>query len=140
MARGPPENAGEAIRFTRGKYKGKSGFHNDGRDDTDHRVYVFIELRSGSYKETFVRHTSIAIPRPAPATYAEVLVDQHPDIEGMVDALCNEVARTTIIGHLENDPEPFFRFVHERMLHAIGQQRSRRGRTYWRIVQLPDGM
>jgi hypothetical protein len=97
-------------------------------------------LSSGSYKGTFVRHTSITIIRAVPSTYAKVLVDQHPDIEGMVDQLCNEVARITIIGHLENNPEPFFCLVHERMLHAIGQQRNRRGRTYWRIVQLPDGM
>lgn len=132
-----PENAGDEIRFKAGKYKGKTGWRNTKRTDTAGRIYVIVDLGS-RFKETYVRPTSIAKPQGRSQNWAEALVDQHPDIDGMIDKLCKEIGRCTVGDRLETDPEPLYLLVHTRMLEERRKHLALGPRGAWRIFQLPE--
>jgi predicted xylose isomerase-like sugar epimerase len=88
-----PSTKGDPIRFKGGKYKGQTGWRNDDKQDTRHRTYVIVTLLDGTVKETWVKRRNVAAPRGHPTNYFEAVLQQHPDIEGLVEQLCFEIAR-----------------------------------------------
>jgi hypothetical protein len=136
-----PEGSGEPVRFKRGTYKGLEGFLNTTKTDTPFRVYVFIQLEDGRWKRTHVLPTSLARPRTPPTNWAEALVDQHPDIDGLIDNMCQEISHCTLGDRLESNIEPLFLLMRERMKEQNLISRRRRGRhNIWRVVTLGEGM
>jgi len=91
-----PTNAGEAIRFKRGKYRGLHGFRDTSKKNTLKRSYVIVQLEDQTYKPTYVRHSSIAPPLAKPKNWAEALTIQNPDIDGLIDQLCEQLASCNV--------------------------------------------
>ena len=56
-------------------------------------MYVIVDQGGGQEYDTRVLTTSIGRPRTKPTTYAEAVIQQHPDIEKMMDKLCRELAK-----------------------------------------------
>ena len=129
-----PATKGEAITFKRGKYKGCTGWRNADKANTSHRTYVIVSMVGRGEKETYVKSRSVAAPCAATTDYAEAMLVQHPDIEGLVDQLCFEIARCNIAENLRADPQPLHFAIHKRMLQAMTDQTNLGGRATWRIV------
>jgi hypothetical protein len=120
---------------------GLEGFRNDTKTHTAFRVYVFIQLETGEWKRTHVLPTSLARPRTPPTNWAEALVDQHPDIDGLIGNMFQEISRCTLGDRLETNIEPLFLLMNERMKEHYLLSRRRRGHhNIRRVVTLDAGM
>lgn len=130
-------NKGEPVRFKRGKYKGKSGWHNADKTEknTTHRVYVLVDLGNNRLKATFVKPSSISKRRAhSPSNYAEAMLDQQPDIEGLIEQLCFEIARCNIHDDFHEAPQHLYDAIHIRMTEAIEEQAALGYNATWRLV------
>jgi hypothetical protein len=112
---------GAPIQFKRGKYKGRTGWLNDNKTDTRHRAYIIVTLEDGTEKETWVKHQSITTHRGPPRNFSEAMLQQHPDIEGLINQLCFEVAHCNIAQRLQ-DPQPLYASINERLNQALHAQ------------------
>jgi hypothetical protein len=128
-----PTTKGDAIRFKGGKYKGRTGWRNDDKQDTRHRTYVIVTLLDGTEKETWVKRRSVADPRGPPTNYFEATLQQHPDIDGLVERLCFEIARCSL-GPQNQDANPIHVCIHNRLNEAMVLQAALGSQATWRIV------
>jgi hypothetical protein len=128
-----PATKGDPIRFKGGKYKGQTGWRNDDKQDTRHRTYVILTLLDGTEKETWVKHRSVAAPRGPPTNYFEAVLQQHPDIEGLVEQLCFEITRCNL-GPKNQNAEPIYVSIHKRLNEAMAAQAALGSRATWRMV------
>lgn len=135
-----PERAGEEIRFRKGKYKGMKGWYDVSKNSTSKRVYVFVDLNDGTSKSTYVRPTSIAPPFEQPRNWAEYMCDQHPDIDGMIDNLLQEVAKVHLGNNMVNDDsrQCLWELMFERYRVAAKDQSNLGNKASWRILILPE--
>jgi hypothetical protein len=65
------------------------------------------------------------------------MLQQHPDIEGLIDQLCFEVARCNIAQRLQ-DPQALYASINERLNQAIHAQSAQGSRATWRMVDYDD--
>jgi hypothetical protein len=128
-----PATKGDPIRFKRGKYKGQTGWRNDDREDTRHRTYVIVTLLDDTEKETWVKRRSVAAPRGPPTNYFEATLLQHPDIEGLVEQLCFEIARCSL-GPQNQNVDPIYESIHDRLNEAMFAQAALGSRATWRMA------
>jgi hypothetical protein len=128
-----PATKGDPIRFKGGKYKGQTGWRNDDKQNTRHRTYVIVTLLDGTEKETWVKHRSVASPRGSPTNYFEAMLQQHPDIEGLIDQLCFEIARCSLDPQHRN-VDPILESIQNRLNEAMVAQTALGSRATWRVV------
>jgi hypothetical protein len=93
---------GNEIRFVRGKYIGLLGWINADEVNTRTTVPVIVSLPTnddGSTMEkvTKVKKESVA-PRqpPPPLSYTEAVLQQHPNIDKVMDQLMRQLAKCNI--------------------------------------------
>ena len=88
---------GQRIRFKAGNYKGCNGWLAKNKKvqtrGGEKMMCVIVDLGGGQELDTRVLTTSIGKPRTTPKSFAEAVVQQHPDIEEMMDKLCREIAK-----------------------------------------------
>jgi hypothetical protein len=121
---------GEAIRFKRGKYLGKSGWVNDDKDRTAKMIYVIVDIGGGVEHETRVHQDSIGRPRQQPVLYADALLQQHPDIESAMEKLCRELAKCGI----ENNTKEVAKIISNKLCAAVVRQGQMGHKAVYRRV------
>jgi hypothetical protein len=94
---------------------------------------VIVTLLDGTEKETWVKHQSVASPRGSPANYFEATLQQHPDIDGLIEKLCFEIARCSL-GPQNRNAEAIHVSIHNRLNEAMAAQAALGSRATWRIV------
>lgn len=90
-----PSARGEAIRFTRGSYVGKTGWLNTARQDTAHSAHVIINEKQDVANDAeflaCVRKTSIAALRNA-TTAEEYCIQEDPKVAFHLSKLAQALA------------------------------------------------
>jgi hypothetical protein len=131
--------SGERIRFIRGTYVGKTGWINNSKKETAKMVYVIVELEDG-LKETRVAHASIARPAAEPTSYGEATLQQHPDIDGMMDKLvcqlakCHMSTQASAVNSAFKTTEIFC----NKLFQAIATQQALGDKATWRHVHYEE--
>ena len=126
---------GEAIRFTTGKYKGRTGWVNSSKPKTAKMMSVIVDLGNGVTRDTRVRQTSVAAPFGPPKSFQEALLQQHPDIEELIDKVASKLAKCTIN---EESLEPFTEFFGRRVKKACERQEALGNKATWLNVEWDD--
>jgi hypothetical protein len=125
---------GGSCRFIRGKYCGLQGWLNADKPKTRCYTHVIINKPDGSaFKEyhTKVRHESLRTGNvPTPTTFEEAILQQHPDIEQMIDKLAKELARC----HLAHTSQPMLAIINLKLSKHINAQSSKGNTASWRDV------
>ena len=81
------DKKGERIEFVKGGYKGQMGWLNWNKGSTDKQHYVIVKASDKRVEiETRVNKTSVTAEK-TPDTYVEDMLDQHPDINEMMEKL-----------------------------------------------------
>jgi hypothetical protein len=94
---------------------------------------VIVALLDGTEKETWVKRRSVAAPRGPPTKYFEAVLQKHPDIEGLVEQLCFEIARC-YLGPENQNEEPIYMSIHNRLIEAMATQAALGSRATWCMV------
>jgi L-lactate utilization protein LutC len=93
---------GKQILFVAGKYDGKKGWIDLGQDEMRKMVGVIVEgKRPGDeviVTKVFQSSVKEVGVRKNPESYEEALLDQHLDIEALIEKLAKELARCEITG------------------------------------------
>jgi hypothetical protein len=92
-------NKGVRIRFTRGNHCGKTGWLNADKVHTKCYWYVIVKIDEEHEELTKARKTSVKeIGTEPPPTYEHAVLQQHPDIETLIEALAVELAKCDVSG------------------------------------------
>jgi hypothetical protein len=92
---------GKHILFLGGKYIGKKGWLDLNQDPMPKFIGVIVEGKGSDedlvtrVKQAFVKDISA---RKIPTSYEQALLEQHPDIEILMEKLATELARCEISG------------------------------------------
>jgi hypothetical protein len=123
---------GEPIRFVRGLYKGKTGWLNKEKGSTECQFYVIVSMANNKIKRTRVNKESVAAPRDemAPSSYAEALLQQHPDLEEKMDILCRELAKCKI----QKDAAGIYKILNRKIEEAIKRQSKKSKAVYREVI------
>jgi hypothetical protein len=106
---------GEAIRFKKGIYKGKTGSIDNDAEGLDTMIWVYVDNWKGRHtKHTKVKKSSIAQVHVEATSYAEAVIQQHPDIESTLDKLCLDLAMCGI----HKDAKGIMELIHKRLEKA----------------------
>jgi hypothetical protein len=111
---------GEAIRIKKGTYIGKTGWIDADAKVLDTMVWVYVDNWNGdgrSIKHTKVKKSSISQKDREPTTYAEAVIQQHPDIDATLDKLCLDLAMCNI----HKDEKGIMELVHQRLGKATDE-------------------
>ena len=124
----------DPIRFVGGVYVGKTGWlHNSKRFRGQNKYYVLVDLGHNCVKKSYVDISSIAPPHTDPTSFAEALLQQHPQVEKAVNDLCKMLA------HFEIDSESRKSEVHQtfvsKLEDAINNQRRMGTKANWKKVE-----
>jgi hypothetical protein len=129
-------NKGAELRFTKGSYMGKTGWINEDGKLLDCYVHVIIHMGDGLEERlTKVRKTSmkrIADDRPA-ATREEAILQQHPDIEAIMEKLAAELAKCGLDRTKETA-----RIVSVKLQEAIVAHRTKGSKATYRFTRFTD--
>jgi hypothetical protein len=89
---------GEEIRFSGGKYRGKTGWLDKGRAVTTCSCWVIIKMDEAKELTTMLRQSSVKmiVNGGVPKTYEEAVLQQHPDIESLMEKLATELAKCNL--------------------------------------------
>jgi hypothetical protein len=117
---------GNAIRFTRGKYKGQTGWVNKDKKSTKERIYVIVD-EGDKLNRTWVKKTSVKPAlQPRPTSYSEAVLQQCPDVEARLEALCAELATCLI----ERDPNGIVDVFNKKLTEACNTHASKSRALY----------
>jgi len=123
---------GPEIRFIAGKYQGKEGWINAEKKETLFMVPVIVDMGS-HLKPTFVRKESVSEPHGPPSSYEEAALQQHPDIEVMMNKLTCQLARCNI--GAGNDLEAIAKIFCKNLVKAYSRQEAMGHKASWRHVE-----
>ena len=127
---------GEPIRFTGGKYVGKTGWINTAKGEngfTEEKVYVYVDRSKGKKPKpdlaTHVNQEFIA-PKdlPTPQSYEEAAFQQHPKIEREMNKLTKKLAMLGI-----NSEDEFTQMFGNKLQAAINSQKESPGAMYYHV-------
>jgi hypothetical protein len=79
----------------------KTGWKNVDKVATAHMVYVIMDMGNGNKHKTRVLKDSIGVPVGLPKLYTKAVLQQHPDVETLVDKLYKELSKVSV----EDDEE-----------------------------------
>lgn len=105
-------------------------------------VYVIVDIGDHETIETRVKQDSIAQPHPAaPSSYEEAALQQHPDIETMMDKLVRELARCHINaeGDTPDHPPQIAGIFCRKLYEACAKQNALANKATWRFVDYEEG-
>ena len=126
---------GEEIRFIAGKYGGKSGWIDDSEDADENVTPVIVDLGRKGEKITFVHTWSFRrMNCDKPASYAEAVIEQCPDIEKNLVAVTRQLAKCD----LKKDPHGFQTVVNQKLNEAQEWQESRGSKAMYRKINFWD--
>ena len=119
-------NKGAEIRFKGGKYKGLTGWYDLDKQQLNHagRMYVIVKRKNRPEKATYVLPRFVKETNATINNYVDAMFRAHPDIEGMMEALAEEIAKCNITSHLVNNSQPLFTAFENKMASAIERQRQ----------------
>jgi hypothetical protein len=124
---------GNSVRFCGGKYIGKTGWLNDEKGVTQQKVYVIVDMGDEKTKETIVNRESIAAPYTQPGTFEEAALQQHPDIESMMDKLVRQLAKCNV-GSTDVSVQTIASTFFNKMVKARTKQVELGKKATWRDV------
>jgi hypothetical protein len=114
---------GEAIRFKKGSFKGKTGWIDNDGSIMEQMVQVYVENwnNKGQTKNAKVMKINIApLHRPSPSSYAEAVIQQNPDIEDTLEKLCRNLAMCDI----KKDGKGIMEVISNSLEQATEEQRK----------------
>lgn len=119
---------GERIRFVGGTHKGKTGWIDNAKKSPPKMIYVIVQEEDGDTTTTRVMRDSIAIAgvTKKPSSYEEACLQQHPDIDKMMDKLVEKLAMCQV----EAPKNIAFIFL-EKMKKANLKQLSKGKKALW---------
>jgi hypothetical protein len=129
---------GDAIRFNKGTYLGKTGWIDAAGKGLDTMVWVYVDnwnVDGRSIKHTKVKKSSIGHDRE-PTSYAEAVVQQNPDIDAKLDKLCLDLAMCDI----HKDEKGIMELVHQRLVKATEDHNKLGYKQKFRRVQFDSTM
>ena len=130
---------GEEIRIVAGTYKGYTGCIDNSKQDTVASISVIVNAfkkRSGGTvdKSATIRKSSLRPAKiPAPASYGEAIMQQHPKIEQMLEKLCRQLAKCEV-GRGGSSIQVVFA---TKLQEAVAKQLALAGDAEWKFVCYP---
>ena len=132
---------GKRILFIAGSYDGLKGWIDLGQDEMPKMIGVIVEgkrpgdeLKVTKVKQSSVRDVSA---RKNAESYEEALLEQHPDIEALMEKLARELARCEITGKGESANE-ILSLVKKKIQKAYNNQSLLGQKARWRKVKWDD--
>lgn len=126
------EKKGRIVRFIAGKYAGKTGWIDKSRNEKGDIVPVIVEIKKDEEKATYVRKSSFNYPTLAPPScYMEAILQQVPQIEKNLIAVCRQLVKCDV----ERDLEGFHAYVAKYIHDAIEWQKSKGGDAMYRRIK-----
>ena len=128
---------GSVIRFVKGTYVGKGGWIDAQKPETNKMYYVIVKDWHGE-KETPTRvdkdSVRILEGRTRPASYAEAVLWQNPDIESKLDNICQELAKCSI----HQDGNGMVAIIQKKLSEAAEKQASLGNKGTYRHVEFNE--
>ena len=134
---------GHRVRFMGGTYKDQKGWLNTAKEPTKNKYYVIVEpdLPARNYeKATCVLKTSVKIlsAETLPRSWEETLLDQHPDIDRLMDKLAANLALCRI------DPNSSGNEISRLFVNKIAHEQSKLLAlgilaAFWDVIWDPEG-
>jgi hypothetical protein len=129
---------GAPIKFIGGDYVGCSGWINKMKDPMDTFIYVIVvlkktkkELLTRVKQENYVLLADIKVP----INYEEAMVQQHPDIEQMLNMLAGKMAECELIGVTGQSGQNIGNVFLQHLGKAIARQNAKDSKSRWRRVR-----
>ena len=123
---------GQAIRFIAGKYAGKKGWIDVSGEDGDETTPVIVNLRKKGEKSTYVNDSSFEVePTGPPASYAEAVIQQCPDLQIQLVGTCQGFAKADI----GRDAAGQFKVIEKTMQEALVWQMSKGSKGLYRKIE-----
>ena len=127
---------GKEVRFIGGKYSGKRGWINMDKENGENTVPVIVDLGKKGEKETYVYDYSLELEDTGiPATYAQAVIQQCPDLDCALTKVCRGFAKCNI----RQDPEGFIGVVQKKMTEATKLQEDKGSKALYRRIQFNGG-
>lgn len=128
---------GEAIRFCKGTYRGRTGWVDVNYDDTPLKkmIAVFVFCESGKELRTRVNKTSIKYLRDdkQPDTFEEALLHQHRDIDEAMDKLCRDLVKCGL--HVKESAPEIAKIFIVKLTEAEAEQQMKGHKAVYRNVE-----
>jgi hypothetical protein len=130
---------GARIKFVGGKYTGRGGWLDNGRDPTDSFTPVVVKLKNDKEKVTKVLHENYVLRTELadPTSYEEAAFQQHADIDRLLTLLCKNMAECEMLDSAGNSGTQLSRIFLERLLKAQTRQTAKGDAARWRRVRWP---
>ena len=128
---------GKRILFLGGKYAGEKGWIDLNQDPMAKMIGVIVEGKgSEELVVTRVKQACVKdiLARKCPALYEEALLEQHPDIEILMEKLATELARCEITGR-GNTADGVLGMVKAKIRRAYNKQTLLGHQALWRKVK-----
>lgn len=122
---------GDDIVFIAGKYGGLTGWINTQEEPDDKHMPVIV-LKCGKHKSTFVSHSSFRREfNNPPATYAEAVIQQCPEIERSIVNATRQLAKCDI----GRDVQGFNAVLSKQLMEAKDWQEKKDSKGMYRKIQ-----
>jgi len=131
---------GRAIRITGGAYSGKRGWLRKSKTNRGKTfTYVLLDLGNGSVMKTYVQSDhvdTVADANAKPKSYAHAILEQHDDIEALMNSLSAKLAQFNLDkGEVREDLCVIFA---EKLHRAVKRQALRGSKARYRLVYYED--
>ena len=127
---------GEEVRFVKGKYDGLKGWVSADRGYTPKEVYIIVEKTASRDFEMLARVPQSSIKMAAlynkePKSYGEAMIQQHRDIDMMMNKLVEEMVKCHIVSESCRDVQSILKGK----LHEAEIRQNKMGnKALWRKV------
>ena len=126
---------GEELHFVGGTHKGKTGWIDQSKKHTPKMCYVIVKEDDGTQTATRVMKESVVSVKAlltVPSTLEEACLQQHPDIERMMDKLAEKLAMCSVT------PSDRLAVIFMEKLQKANAKQSKKGnKALWHKVMRP---
>jgi hypothetical protein len=121
------DDKGDAIHITGGKYIGLNGWRWLGKSNPPKQTYVVVLLENNKEKGVRVNKGNVGPPRCAPVDYVDAVLQQHTDIDQVLNKACKLLAMCNLNGTEEALQKKFL----AKMQAAFEQQLADGQKATW---------
>ena len=134
----PAPRKGAAIRFIGGKYVGRRGWIDSGREFGETKVPVIV-VKGSEEKQTAVDFTNYELETAynEPTNYEEAIFDQVGDIELAMNKLVKLLAECPAVENTGEGGKRLARIFLKRVGQAMKRQKNKGDKARWRFVVWP---
>jgi hypothetical protein len=127
---------GSPIKIIGGTHVGLSGWLNKTKGATNEYVHVIVKNSKKGEIATKVKHENYVLETEliAPSNYEEAMLQQHSDIDALLNKLVRSIAECEPVLETEQSYKNFLFIVKKRLEKAKARQDAKGAKARWRKV------